>query len=73
MSPFAYNSNLADDLAILPLSSKQQTDMIKKYRSLETACHKGDAFKIFRSVYNIKPKSDDSEKPSKSSGKQKLI
>ena len=69
ISPFAYNSNLADDMSILPLSAKQQHDMIKKYRTLESACTKGDAFKVLRSVYNIKLKPEPEEPETKSESK----
>merc|ERR1711976_174161 len=53
VSPFAYNSSLADDLSILPLSAKKQYDMIRKFRSLDKACNKMEAFKVFKSVFKI--------------------
>ena len=65
ISPVAYNSSLADDLSIVPLSSRQQKDLIQKYRSLEAACTKGDAFKVLRSVYNIKPKPEEPKSEAK--------
>ena len=46
VSPFAYNSSLADDLSILPLSAKKQYDMIRKFRSLDKACNKVSTRKV---------------------------
>merc|ERR1712223_1673436 len=54
VSPFAYNSTLADDLSILPLSIGRKKQLANKYKSLEKACKEGQAFKVFRSLFNVK-------------------
>ena len=72
VSPSAYNSSLADDLSILPLSAKKQYDMIRKYRSLEKACDKGEAIKVFKSVFKIKSGNEDEEVKKESESKESL-
>ena len=61
VSPFAYNSTLADDLSILPLSIGRKKQLANKYKSLEKACKEGQAFKVFRSLFNVKATNDFAE------------
>ena len=53
VSPFSYNSNLADDLSILPLSHNQRSRLTKHFGSIVNAINQGQAFKGFRSLFNI--------------------
>ena len=52
--PIAYNSNLADDLSILPMSKRLQVEYSKKYGRLSKAYAQGEAYKMFRSLFKIK-------------------
>ncbi len=73
VSPSSYGSNVADDLSILPLSSKRQKELIQAYRSIEKACSQGQAFKVFRSMFKVKESSEKSTEVREESLKMKLM
>ena len=54
ISPSTYNSNLADDLSVLPVSARQQKKLQQDFGSLKKACKNGPVFKVFKSLFNVK-------------------
>ena len=67
VSPLSYNSNLADDLAILPVSARKADKLKKEYGKLQKAFAKGEVFKVFRSLFKVvenvqKPQNTESDK-----------
>jgi RNA exonuclease 1 len=65
ISPLSYDSNLADDLSVLPLSAGQKEKLMKKYKGLQAAYAEGEVFKVYRSVFNIKKKEEEEKKADK--------
>jgi len=62
--PIAYNSCLADDLSILPLSKRLQIEFSRKYGHISKAFKSGEAFKVFRSLFKVNiPAAAASENP----------
>ena len=62
--PIAYNSCLADDLSILPLSKRLQIEFSRKYGHISKAFKSGEAFKVFRSLFKVNiPAAATSENP----------
>ena len=69
--PIAYNSCLADDLSILPLSKRLQVEFSKKYGHISKAFTRGEAFKVFRSLFKVNilaAASENNPQPSKEQG-----
>jgi len=60
VSPYSYGSTVADDLCILPLSSREIANAKKLYGSIEKAVMaNGDYTKVMRSSFPIGPSSKD--------------
>ena len=63
--PIAYNSCLADDLSILPLSKRLKVEFSKKYGHISKAFTSGEAFKVFRSLFKVNvPAASENPQPS---------
>ena len=61
ISPQAYGSNIIDDLSLLQMSTRIHREFSKKFGHLTHAYRKGEAFKIFRSLFKVKPNAFKSE------------
>ena len=59
--PLAYGSTIIDDLSLLQMSTRIHLEFSKKYGHLTNAYKKGEAFKIFRSLFKVKPNTFKSE------------
>jgi len=64
ISPACYDSHVANDLALIPISARQQMKLIKEYGSLESALEKNESGSTVKALFPVK--SD----PSKAEAKQ---